>query len=541
MSYQSVIRDASGNLVTETPISVRISIVKNDPLGIAVYVETHAVTTNENGLASLEIGGGTPVTGTFSAISWGDGNYFIKTETDPEGGSNYSISGTSQLLSVPYALYSGTSLNQGKSTIFITGDTSNAEAAAQIQSQFGPNTENIIVDATTQLTTLDLSMVTTLLDLQITNNRQLVTLNLSHLTTVYRDVSISDNLHLTTVDFSAFTTSRRKFDVVDNNDLSSLTFPALTKIAPGSKFLLTDNASMTSLSFPVMTASYNLDIEDNPLLQTIDLGALINNTQKIYIANNAVLANVNLDDLHTGRTVTITGNNQIGSLNLPALTSGTLFINSSTLASVNLPLIATGSVSVYGDLISSITLPSLATGGFSAYGDLINSISLPSLTTGSVSVHAPMLTSLEIPLLTVADLIGIQATGFTSLSFEHITSINSLHVSFNTMLTSVTFPALTFLKECSFQSNPVLGTVAFPVLDEVGGIIAPGNYNQYAFSYNALTVATVNNLLHTWLLVAPATGKQLFLGSQSPPAPPTGQGIIDKQALISAGNTVVTD
>ena len=62
--------------------------------------------TNENGLVTLEIGGGTPVIGTFAGIDWSTGVFFIKTEIDLSGGASYSIEGTSQLLSVPYALHS---------------------------------------------------------------------------------------------------------------------------------------------------------------------------------------------------------------------------------------------------------------------------------------------------------------------------------------------------------------------------------------------------------------------------------------------------
>ena len=75
----------------------------------AVYVESQTPTTNVNGLVTIEIGGGTIVTGTFAGINWSTGTYFIKTETDPTGGASYSITGTSQILSVPYALYAKTS------------------------------------------------------------------------------------------------------------------------------------------------------------------------------------------------------------------------------------------------------------------------------------------------------------------------------------------------------------------------------------------------------------------------------------------------
>ena len=105
MTYQSVIRNNSNTLISNTAVGVQISILTGSPSGTAVYIERHTTTTNINGLATLQIGTGTPVSGSFSTIDWSTGNYYVKTETDPAGGTVYSISGTSQLLSVPYALY----------------------------------------------------------------------------------------------------------------------------------------------------------------------------------------------------------------------------------------------------------------------------------------------------------------------------------------------------------------------------------------------------------------------------------------------------
>jgi hypothetical protein len=106
MSYQAVIRNTSNTLVVNTTIGMRISILQSSSSGTPVFVETQTTTTNDNGLASIEIGTGKADTGSFDKIDWANGQYFIKTETDPTGGSNYTIAGTSQLLSVPYALSS---------------------------------------------------------------------------------------------------------------------------------------------------------------------------------------------------------------------------------------------------------------------------------------------------------------------------------------------------------------------------------------------------------------------------------------------------
>jgi len=104
MSYQSVVRNSNNELVTNTQIGMQISILQYTNTGAAVYTETHTPQTNDNGLVTLEIGTGA-TNGDFSVIDWTSGPYFIKTETDINGGSNYTISGTSQMLSVPYALF----------------------------------------------------------------------------------------------------------------------------------------------------------------------------------------------------------------------------------------------------------------------------------------------------------------------------------------------------------------------------------------------------------------------------------------------------
>jgi hypothetical protein len=105
MSYQSVVRNTTNALVSNTAVGVKISVLQTSAAGTVVYSERHVPTTNANGLATFEIGGGTVLSGTFATINWANGPYFIKTETDPAGGTNYTITGTSQLASVPYALF----------------------------------------------------------------------------------------------------------------------------------------------------------------------------------------------------------------------------------------------------------------------------------------------------------------------------------------------------------------------------------------------------------------------------------------------------
>lgn len=106
-NYQAVARDLSGNIMKNTPVKLKISILKTNTNGDVGYSETHLVTTNNIGLINLEIGKGNEKSGSFESIKWGLDKHFIKIEMDKDAGSNYKLLGTSQLLSVPYSLFAG--------------------------------------------------------------------------------------------------------------------------------------------------------------------------------------------------------------------------------------------------------------------------------------------------------------------------------------------------------------------------------------------------------------------------------------------------
>ncbi len=145
ISYQAVIRNASNNLITNTNVGIRVSVLQGSSTGTTVYQETHSATTNATGLVTLEVGAGTVLSGTFSSIAWSSGNYYIKTETDVTGGTNYTISGTSQLLSVPYALYSTISGSDASSTWTVNGSN-----------QYSNVTGNVGIGTTTPTSKLDI-------------------------------------------------------------------------------------------------------------------------------------------------------------------------------------------------------------------------------------------------------------------------------------------------------------------------------------------------------------------------------------------------
>ena len=103
ISFRSILRNADDQLVANSSIGVQFSIIQGSLNGTAIYVETQFLTSNNIGLISTDIGSGTVVSGSLVDIDWSNGPFFLKTETDLLGGSNYNISGTKELLSVPYA------------------------------------------------------------------------------------------------------------------------------------------------------------------------------------------------------------------------------------------------------------------------------------------------------------------------------------------------------------------------------------------------------------------------------------------------------
>ncbi len=203
MSYQSVIRNSNGLLLGNQSVGIRIKILQGAANGDSVYVETHSVTTNANGLATLEIGGGNVAMGSFANIDWSDGPYFLKTETDPNGGTNYTITGVNQLLSVPYSLYAKEAetidLTAGENRVinyYWSGDLNgNNPADSILTTNFNwKGNRRIIVNGTVHVEFVipqeaidhGISAGTAMVDLGLIYNGQL--LSLIH----YKDIGIGD-------------------------------------------------------------------------------------------------------------------------------------------------------------------------------------------------------------------------------------------------------------------------------------------------------------------------------------------------------------
>ena len=333
MTYQAVIRNASNNLVVNSPVKMKISILQGSANGTAVFSELHNPTTNANGLVSIEIGGGIPITGTFPGINWANGPYFIKTETDPTGGTNYTISGTSQLLSVPYALYAGNVVNNGgKPILYIQGDITNTLAQAKITAELGPNTQQIWIRNTSALTALDLSMVTSAVQIEIFDNENLQSINLSKLESC-GDISIGKCPKLNLLNLSSL--KQLSFLNIGSTALTSIALNALSSNS-NTSFEIDNNPVLTSFSVPNLTKSREIYLFINNALTSVSL-PMLQTAEVISLSSNINLGNVNFQSLKSVNSLSLYSS-AIASVSFPALTSaGRIQIdNNPNLASIQL-------------------------------------------------------------------------------------------------------------------------------------------------------------------------------------------------------------
>jgi hypothetical protein len=386
-NYSAVARDAQSNPISSQTIGIQITVHQTTTIGPIVYSEDHFVNTDQYGLFNLIIGAGAIQSGSMSTINWSADNYFLKVGMDATGGTSFLTMGTTQLISVPYAIHAATadsligggsisetdpiysasvasgitagdttnwnadvdSNNElqtisisndtiylsnggfavlpanagggGKTHLILSGDITDAQAALKIQNEVGTNTQFVLIKNTTNLTTVDLSSITDLVELKLFNNAALSNVNISNLTAVYEKMEIKLNTSLGNILFTSMLqwpdniwieensvlgslslpnySEARGLQILNNPFLTSIDLSSLTDILSfGIGFGIGSNSSLTTLLTPNLTNIYStgVSIYYNALLSSIDLSSVfdITATDCNFSFNQLTSANVNL-------------------------------------------------------------------------------------------------------------------------------------------------------------------------------------------------------------------------------------------------------
>lgn len=441
--YQAVARTASGNLISNHLISVRFTIHDGNASGTVLYKEKHTPTTNALGLFSVNIGTGTIISGTMASINWGINLKFLQVELDTTGGNIFIDMGTTQMMSVPYALHAKTvEQNGGKAYLILTGDITNVEADSIIANNVGPNTQFVKVFSTTNLTTLNLTGCTDIVNIEIQSNLALTNITLPNTSTIHELFFIDDNPNLNSISLPFLKAIYGSFRVISCEHLTSINLGNLANI----------NSSLE------ISSCQNLTTLDLSSLQSIKQGGHLD------IHENANLSSINFSNLTT----------IIGNIDLTSLPLSTLNVNN---------------------------LTSIISGGL--YIAL-----MPNLTTVNIN-----------------NLTTLGNGGFGTLRVAH-SNVSTVNMNSLTKLNS---------GGVEVYSNPNLTFFNLP------GLTSISNNSYFSLDNNGFTTSVVNNLLAKFVSVPVFSNCSIRLDVQTPAAPPTGQGIVDKNTLISNGNAVNTD
>lgn len=269
-NYQAVVRNSSGEVLTNQSVGIRMTLIQGSANGSNVYRETFTKTTNGFGLINLVIGTGNVSTGSFSTIDWASGPYFLETAIDQNGGTNYSVLGTSQLMSVPFAMYAASAANDGADG----EDGADGKSAYELWLEAGNSgTEDDFLASLVGEggTPQDLSLSGT--ELSISEGS---TIDLSAIDT---DTQLTEAEVDAFVDNNGYLTSFTEVDGDATNELQTLSTAedgALLSISGGNTIVLTDANSSNELNTSVTFEGTLLRITDPGGTLSADLAALQN-------------------------------------------------------------------------------------------------------------------------------------------------------------------------------------------------------------------------------------------------------------------------
>ncbi len=439
-------------------------------------------TNGSNGLTSL-----IKVTAEAPGANCPNGGYRIDAGIDDNGNNTLEASEIDHTIYICHG--SGGELqNYGKQTIALAGFITDEEAAQIIARDLGTATQEVLIVNTTQLTAVDLSKLENAINIRIKSNAALKTVTLNGFESVIGRGFIIDN----------------------NPELENLNLNALQYL-----YLGADGNDYTQGS---------LYIEGAEKLTQFSFPELKIGNVKIYSSISLISA----PKWVKGR-LTASQNSLLTSLSLPELVEGIVEVGGENLAGVLLPKFTKGHLSINGSF-TSLSLPEF-TGGIYEYiydGYIDEGMS-------AIVSSSPNLTSLSLPKYSKGSF-SIENSALTSLTLPELAE-GGIEFNNNPNLTTINLPKLKNLYSLQINNSPELATLTLPTLTAFGY----WGYGLLQIQGSKLSSAGVNAILANLVQITPAITNDNIMLQMNPAAPPTGQGLTNKQTLIDNGNSVVTD
>lgn len=536
-NYQATVRNSSGGLIINQNVNFKFNVMQNTPTSVPVFSETHFAPTDDLGAVNLVIGKGTATTGIFSNIDWGNGNYYLGIELNT--GSGYVAMGTTQLLSVPYALYAKSSGTNA--TVGAISATSNVNGALITSGELnlspadatngGVITTGIQTIAGAKTFSSDLTVNGVTIGRGKGNQEYNNAVGIGALeanTTGQWNVGIGYwALKSNTIGGSNNAIGLRALTSnTTGNENNAIGDSALYKnttggqnIANGVVALGANTTGSGNIAIGVVSLRNNTTGNNNTAIgyNTLNSNILGNGNTVIGYAANTLGDLTNATAIGNGAKVATSntvqlGNTAVTSVNTSGNYTGKAFIKTGGTASQY--LMADGSVSNTGSGTQNKGKPSIM-----ITGKITNEMVAEQI----AAEFGPYTENIFIN----------NTTGLTKVDLSMITKLLELRISNNKDLTSINLNSLSeHYSSGVIQNNPLLSSIDFSSLISIG--------EEFNLRNNALSSSFVNNFLSK-LLIGQNTEKYILLTGQNPPAPPTGQGITDLETLINKGNQVYTD
>jgi hypothetical protein len=240
INYQAVVRDLAGSTIVNSPVGLKLSLLQTSATGTVVYEESFATFSNDFGLVNVVFGGGTVISGSFASVDWSMGPYFIQVAADVAGGTNYSVLGTQQLMSVPYALYAKNAEN-GFSGDYndLTNQPTIPTMTSQLTNDSGFITSPNDADSDPTNEIQNLVLTGNVLTITGSNSVNLSTVN-PPLTEAQVDAYVANNGYLTTEVDGSTTNELQSLSISGNtitlsNTGGSVTVPEPVELATGGR------------------------------------------------------------------------------------------------------------------------------------------------------------------------------------------------------------------------------------------------------------------------------------------------------------------